>query len=107
MLLALPGGRPARPELAPGAPVRQARPGPKTHGRTTFGPGGARMKEVTGAVAARLARSLEAATGEGYRLGYEIARDEAAFLALEAGRPDIAERIRALRPLPDKRGPQG
>jgi hypothetical protein len=50
------------------------------------------------AVALRLARSLSRATGEGYRLGYEIARDEAAFLALQAGRPDLAEAIRALRP---------
>lgn len=65
------------------------------------------MKDATRAVATRLSRSLEAATGEGYRLGYEIARDEAAFLALEAGRPDLAERIRALRPLPDKSSPPG
>lgn len=66
------------------------------------------MNDPTRAIAARLTRSMEAATGEGYRLGYEIARDEAAFLALEAGRPDIAERIRALRPLPDRKtGPQG
>lgn len=63
------------------------------------------MKDAMRAVAGRLARSLETATGEGYRLGYEIARDEAAFLALEAGRPDIAERIRALRPLPDRGRP--
>jgi hypothetical protein len=65
------------------------------------------MKDAARGVAARLTRSLEAATGEGYRLGYEIARDEAAFLALEAGRPDLAERIRALRPLPDRDAPQG
>ena len=65
------------------------------------------MKDAGKAIAARFARSMDAATGEGYRLGYEIARDEAAFLALEAGHPDIAERIRALRPLPDKDGPQG
>jgi hypothetical protein len=63
------------------------------------------MKDATRAVAGRLARSLDAATGEGYRLGYEIARDEAAFLALEAGRPDIAARIQALRPLPDRDRP--
>ncbi|MFN6953209.1 MAG: hypothetical protein ACK4PG_00285 [Acetobacteraceae bacterium] len=55
-------------------------------------------------LAGMMAASLREATGEGYRLGYEIARDEAAFIALEAGRPDIAERIRALRPLPDDRG---
>lgn len=65
------------------------------------------MKDAALGVAARITRSLEAATGEGYRLGYEIARDEAAFLALEAGRPDLAERIRALRPLPDRDAPPG
>lgn len=66
------------------------------------------MNDPTHGIAARLSRSMEAATGEGYRLGYEIARDEAAFLALKAGRLDIAERIRALRPLPDRKvGPQG
>ncbi|MBB5689165.1 hypothetical protein GXW77_04160 [Roseomonas alkaliterrae] len=66
------------------------------------------MNDPTRGIAARLSRSMEAASGEGYRLGYEIARDEAAFLALEAGRPDIAERIRALRPLPDRKTrPQG
>jgi len=53
-------------------------------------------------LAGLMAASLREATGEGYRLGYEIARDEAAFLALEAGRPDLAERIRALQPLPEE-----
>ena len=65
------------------------------------------MKDAGRTVADRFDRSMDAATGKGYRLGYEIARDEAAFLAIEAGRPDIAERIRALRPLPDRREPQG
>lgn len=66
------------------------------------------MQDPTRGVAARLTRSIAATTGEGYRLGYEIARDEAAFLALQEGRPDLAERIRALRPLPDRAtGPQG
>jgi hypothetical protein len=65
------------------------------------------LKDATRGIAGGFARSLEAATGQGYRLGYEIARDEAAFLALEAGRPDIAERIRALRPVPDRELPQG
>ncbi len=65
------------------------------------------MKDAPRGIAAGIARSLDKATGEGYRLGYEIARDEAAFLALEAGRPDIAERIRALRPLPDRNAPKG
>ena len=66
-----------------------------------------RMNHPARGIAASLARSLDRATGEGYRLGYEIARDEAAFIALEAGRPDLAERIRALRPLPVRQGPQG
>ncbi|MBP0464672.1 hypothetical protein J5Y09_12200 [Roseomonas sp. PWR1] len=65
------------------------------------------MTDAPRGLARGLARTLSQATGEGYRLGYEIARDEAAFLALEAGRPDLAERIRALRPLPDKDAPQG
>jgi hypothetical protein len=61
-----------------------------------------KRNDPPGAVAAGLARSLSQATGEGYRLGYGIARDEAAFLALQAGRPDLAEAIRALRPKPLK-----
>jgi hypothetical protein len=65
------------------------------------------MTDAPRGIAAGLARSLDRATGKGYRLGYEIARDEAAFLALEAGRPDLAERIRALRPLPDRGAPKG
>ncbi|WP_198369774.1 hypothetical protein [Roseomonas rosulenta] len=65
------------------------------------------MKDAPRGIAAGIARSLQKATGEGYRLGYEIARDEAAFLALEAGRPDLAERIRALRPLPDRTARKG
>jgi hypothetical protein len=65
------------------------------------------MKDPARGVAAGLARSLDRATGEGYRLGYEIARDEAAFIALQAGRPDLAESIRALRPLPDRGARKG
>jgi hypothetical protein len=63
------------------------------------------MTDPARGIAAGLARSLDRATGEGYRLGYGIARDEAAFIALQAGRPDIAEAIRALRPLPDRGAP--
>ncbi|WP_431281703.1 hypothetical protein ACQW02_20160 [Humitalea sp. 24SJ18S-53] len=59
--------------------------------------------KVLGAVAAGLSRGLEAATGAGYRLGYEIARDEAAFLALQAGQPALAEAIRALAPRPARK----
>lgn len=58
-------------------------------------------RKAASRLAGLMAASLREATGEGYRLGYEIARDEAAFIALEAGRPDLAARIRALRPLPD------
>lgn len=54
-------------------------------------------------VAGRLTRSLDAATGAGYHLGYEIARDEAAFLALQAGQPALAEAIRALQPRPTRK----
>jgi hypothetical protein len=60
------------------------------------------MKDAARGIAQGMARSLREATGAGYRLGYGIARDEAAWLALEAGRPDIAERIRALKPVPDR-----
>jgi hypothetical protein len=61
-------------------------------------------RKAASRLAGMMAASLREATGEGYRLGYEIARDEAAFIALEAGRPDLAERIRALRPLPEEPG---
>lgn len=60
-------------------------------------------RKAASRLAGMMAASLREATGEGYRFGYELARDEAAFIALEAGRPDLAERIRALRPLPDDR----
>ncbi len=58
------------------------------------------MTEAVRAVASGLTRSLDAATGAGYRVGYEIARDEAAWLALQAGQPALAEAIRALAPAP-------
>jgi hypothetical protein len=61
-------------------------------------------RKAASRLAGLMAASLREATGAGYRLGYEIARDEAAFIALEAGRPDLAERIRALRPLPEEPG---
>jgi hypothetical protein len=72
------------------------------HARDVQTAGLMKHNDTEQAVAERLARSLSRATGEGYRLGYEIARDEAAFLALQAGRPDLAEAIRALRPLPER-----
>ena len=55
---------------------------------------------MTDSVARGLARSLDRATYEGYRVGYEAARDEAALLAERAGDAALAARIRALRPLP-------
>jgi hypothetical protein len=61
-------------------------------------------RKAASRLAGLMAASLREATGAGYRLGYEIARDEAAFIVLEAGRPDLAERIRALRPLPEEPG---
>lgn len=62
-----------------------------------------KRNEPAKAVGHGLAQTLSRATGEGYRLGYAIARDEAAFLALQAGRPDLAEAIGALRPQPLRR----
>jgi hypothetical protein len=54
-------------------------------------------------VARGLAASLDRATYEGYRLGFEAARDEAALLAERGGHAALAEALRAMRPLPDKR----
>jgi len=52
--------------------------------------------------ATAIARSLDAATYAGYRAGFDAARDEAAALAEQAALPSLAERIRAMRPLPDR-----
>lgn len=49
-----------------------------------------------------LSRTLDRATYEGYRLGFEAAREEAALLAEHAGQGALAERLRAMRPLPDR-----
>ena len=58
-------------------------------------------KPVQG-VASAIARSLDRATYEGYRLGFEAARDEAALMAELAGQGAVAAQLRAMRPLPDK-----
>lgn len=49
-----------------------------------------------------IAKLLDRATYEGYRLGFEAARSEAALRAERAGQPALAAAIRAMRPLPDK-----
>ena len=48
-----------------------------------------------------IGQSLDRATYEGYRCGFEAARDEAAVLAERAGQGGLAARLRAMRPLPD------
>jgi hypothetical protein len=49
-----------------------------------------------------IARLLDRATYEGYRLGFEAAREEAALLAERAGQAALASRLRAMAPLPDR-----
>lgn len=49
-----------------------------------------------------LAALLDRATYEGYRAGFEAAREEAALLAERAGQQALAARLRSLRPLPDR-----
>jgi hypothetical protein len=49
-----------------------------------------------------IARLLDRATYEGYRMGFEAARAEAALLAERAGQGALAANIRAMAPLPDK-----
>ncbi|UPY38997.1 hypothetical protein [Sediminicoccus sp. KRV36] len=53
-----------------------------------------------------LARTLDRATYEGYRVGFEAAREEAAFLAEHAGQGALAAQLRAMRPLPDREARQ-
>jgi predicted protein tyrosine phosphatase len=53
-------------------------------------------------IARAIARNLDTATYEGYRVGFETARDEAAILAEHAGQKALAERLRAMRPRPKK-----
>lgn len=54
-------------------------------------------------VAQALAQSLDAATYAGYRVGFEAARDEAAALLLRLGHAELARRIEAMTPLPERR----
>lgn len=49
-----------------------------------------------------LARTLDRAAYEGYRLGFEAAREEAALLAEHAGQGALAAQLRAMLPLPDR-----
>ena len=51
-------------------------------------------------IAKAIAKNLDTATYEGYRAGFEAAREEAALLAEHAAQPLLAQRLRAMRPLP-------
>lgn len=62
------------------------------------------MSPMTESIARGLARSLDRATYEGYRAGFEAARDEAALIVELAGQGALARRLRAMRPLPDSQG---
>ena len=53
-----------------------------------------------------IADLLDRATYEGYRAGFEAARAEAALLAERAGDTALAERLRAMAPLPERGGRQ-
>lgn len=53
-----------------------------------------------------LSRSLDQATYEGYRLGFQAAREEAAILLERRGEAALAALIRAMRPLPDREARQ-
>jgi hypothetical protein len=57
-------------------------------------------------IARGLAMSLDRATYEGYRLGFEAARAEAAALARQAGQGALAAAMEAMQPLPDRRRPR-
>ncbi len=61
---------------------------------------------MTEHIARSMARSLDRATYEGYRLGFEAAREEAALLAERMGHAELAARLRAMRPLPDRNARQ-
>ena len=53
-------------------------------------------------IAKAIAKNLDTATYEGYRLGFEAAREEAALLAEHSGQPLLAQRLRAMRPTDPK-----
>lgn len=52
--------------------------------------------------AGAIAEALDRATYAGYAAGFAAARDAAAVLAEADGATGLAERIRALAPLPDR-----
>ena len=54
-------------------------------------------------VARGLAASLDRATYEGYRLGFEAARAEAVVLARRAGQGALAVALEAMEPRPKER----
>lgn len=60
------------------------------------------MESIPKGVPLAIARSLDRATYEGYRLGFEAAREEAALLAEHAGQGALAAQLRAMRPLPER-----
>lgn len=57
---------------------------------------------MTETFARGLSRSLDRATYEGYRLGFEAAREEAATLLDRRGEAALATLVRAMQPLPDR-----
>lgn len=62
----------------------------------------------TAAIMARaMSSTMDQATYQGYRAGFEAARDEAARLADRSGKPALAKTIRGLSPRPDKAGEGG
>lgn len=61
------------------------------------------MDRMPNSIARAIAKNLDAATYEGYRLGFEAAREEAALLAEHSGQPLLAHRLRAMRPLPKQK----
>jgi hypothetical protein len=57
-------------------------------------------------IARGFATSLDRATYEGYRLGFEAARAEAAALARRAGQEALAAAMEAMQPLPERGRPR-
>jgi hypothetical protein len=59
----------------------------------------------TAAILARaMSSTMDQATYQGYRAGFEAARDEAARLADRSGKPALAKTIKSLVPRPDRVG---
>lgn len=57
-------------------------------------------------IARGISASLDRATYEGYRLGFEAARAEAVLLAERAGQDGLAAAIDQMRPLPPRGQPR-